>query len=270
MSRIRKGAEQMSNIYDQSNDSFWYSIGAKYTIHVCDLDKNGFFDGTGSPLADYPIWDESFRSVINEMIIQHYYMYEIGQETERQFWLALRSKMFEIMPRLNVLFEARGLRSQYDPLKDHDHYIDHVETGTLDTTDNDTETKSSTNDRTIDTDTSGQWDEITRFSDTPQQNINHLGYGTDDSWINQWLTSGQIVNNTHSDQLDSTINDVYGHTVMDARVIDTDTTRNYTQHFHGRKEPGQRLAALLAETAYDIETQLLDSLRNLFLNLYES
>lgn len=261
----------MSNeIYNQDNNSFWYAIGAKFTIHVCDLYKNGFFTGADSPLADYPIWDETYRPALNEMIIQHYYMHEIGQETEKQFYYALRSKMFEIMPRLNVLFESRCLRYQYDPLIDHDHYVDHMETGTLDTADNDTDLKHQTDSRTTDSNITGNWREITRFSDTPQQNINHLGYASDDAWINQWLTSGQIVDNTHTDDQHTTTAGVYDHNVMNARTIDTDTTRNYTTHFHGRKEAGQKLAAYLAETAFDIERELLDSLRNLFLNLYES
>lgn len=251
-------------------------IGAKYTIHVYDLWENGFFDGESSPLADYPIFDETYRATLNTLIINHFMMYEIGQETERLFYFVLRSKMWEIMPRLNILFQARGLDKRYDPLIDHDYQIHHTETGTVDTLDNNMERKDSTDDTTghIHTVTDGSYRTVTRDSDTPQQDINHLGQseGNPDSWIDHWLTHGQIVDNTHEDETttDTSQHDVYGHTQTDDRTIDTDTTRNYTQTRTGRQQPGQVLAKLLADLAYDIELQLLDYLRPCFMMLYDT
>lgn len=32
-------------------------------------------------LADYPIFDETYRETLNDKIIRHYFMYEIGAET---------------------------------------------------------------------------------------------------------------------------------------------------------------------------------------------
>lgn len=266
-------------------DGDYYSVGAKFTIHICDLRKNKFFedgdislgDFYKSPLSYYPIWNESYRIPLNTMILDYFMMYEIGYETEEQFYYALKSKMAEIMPRYNVLFRARnGL--EYNPLVDHDYTIQHAETGTVDTSDIANEQKTSAetmNDitsfnenQTRDTDT------ITRDSDTPQQNISNLGYGVDDTWINQWLTHGQIVNQheTISRNGGATDNRTtnYNHGINDSRNIDTDTTRNYTQHRTGRQTSGQELAAKLAELAYDIEHQLINDLKPLFMGLYES
>lgn len=260
-------------------DGDYYAVGAKYTIHICDLLKNGFFtnkDSYISPLSDYPIFNENFRDALNNMILQHYMMHEIGYETEQEFYFALRSKMWEIMPKYNVLFRSRdGL--DYDPLKDHDFTITHNETGTLDTTDDLTENKSSQTVRDEDTTahstTDGTYHTITRDSDTPQQNINNLGFGQDDTWINQWLTHGQIVDNQHEDESSAQGTDDettdYEHNQTDNRIIDTDTTKDFIQQHNGRRESGQELALKLSALAFDIETQIIEELHNLFLNLYE-
>ncbi|MBR2017833.1 MAG: hypothetical protein IKA00_11195 [Prevotella sp.] len=257
----------------------FYAVGAKYTIHVADLLKNGFFEnheGYVHPLADYPIFNEAYRDPLNTMIIDHFMMWEIGQETEVQFYFALKSKMWEIMPKLNVLLKARdGL--EYDPLKDHDFTITHAQAGTLDTQDDLTEGKTSQevmdDDTTSHVTTDGTYNTITRDSDTPQQNINNLGYGVDDTWINQWLTHGQIINNDHEDETtgqgtDDRTTD-YTHSVQDNRTIDTDTTLNYTQRHEGRREAGQTLALKLSALAFDIETQIIQALTPLFMGLYE-
>lgn len=267
-------------MYDNlMNDGDYYSVGAKYTIHICDLIKNGFFTSKGSyhsPLEDYPIFNENYRTALNDIILQHYMMYEIGYETEQQFWFALRSKMHEIMPKYNILLESRdGL--EYNPLQDHDYMVDHDETGTIDTTDHAAEHKGShevrDEDTTAHSTTDGTYNTITRDSDTPQQNINHLGYGQDDTWINQWLSHGQIINNDHEDESSSQGTDDettdYTHDITDHRTIDTDTTKNYDQRHYGRRESGQELAYRLSMLAFDIETQIIDELKNLFLNLYE-
>lgn len=369
-------------------ESDWAQVGAKFTIHVADLLQNGFFRADVSPLRDYPIFDERYREYINDLIISHFMMWEIGYETEGLFYHALRAKMMEVMPRLNVKLRARdGLR--YDPLVDHDYYITHDEAGTLDTTDKNredktsaqTETRGETEGKTAATDetrgtteaktsdtgvtasvsetkgsgqhtttsgteaktshevmadtihthgvTDGTKDQVTRDSDTPQQSVSHLGYGIDDTWINRWLTHGQIINERHEDESttdtteskttdyshnvatsgteDTSYNHTvqtgstsdtdythnvredmtdhvgyrhditrgvtdrvdYTHGVTDDRVIDTDTTKTYTQHYSGRRTPGQDLAAKLAELAFDVETELLEALEPLFMGLYD-
>ncbi len=309
------------------DNGMFYGYPAKYTCNVHTLRVNGFDFG----LDSYPIWNESFREPLNLMILDWYDTYEIGFETERQFRDALRARMAMIMPKYNVMFKSRNLTTE--PLTDHNEYVTHRQWGTLDTIDHDTDDKTSkttedndfshTKDATqndVDkwterkdstdvwdekwTDnfrTSGKYDTITRHSDTPQQNINHLGFGLDDTWINQWLTDGTIVNNTHSDESTETRNthrnDVYGHDIVrdnthdmtyhddigetrdvvtdyehgivNHRTIDTDTTNNYDDHMTGRHKPEQELAQMLYETAYDIEMLIIKDLGCLFMSLYD-
>ena len=75
---------------------------AKYTVTIRDLITNNFDLG----LKDYPIYDESHRETLNNMIINHYLMSEIGQETPALFKLYLNNTMNEIMPKYNILYRA--------------------------------------------------------------------------------------------------------------------------------------------------------------------
>ena len=56
-------------------------------------------------LSDYPIFDETHRSTLNNKIIRHYYFQEISSETLAQFKWRLRDAMCLIMPRYNWMYE---------------------------------------------------------------------------------------------------------------------------------------------------------------------
>lgn len=75
---------------------------AYYTVTVRDLIGNGFDFG----LKDYPIYDESYRTELNNKILNHYLMREIGQETPELFKIMLNNTMNEIMPKYNLLYQA--------------------------------------------------------------------------------------------------------------------------------------------------------------------
>lgn len=65
-------------------------------------------------LMKYPIFDEGYRTPLNQKILDHYWMREIGQETPDMFLFFLRRKMNEIMPYYNQLYKTEQL--SYDPL----------------------------------------------------------------------------------------------------------------------------------------------------------
>ena len=76
---------------------------AKYTTTIKTLIDNNFDFG----LKDYPIFDEDYREHLNDMILKHYYMAEIGFETANLFKQYLNNKMEEIMPYYNTLYELQ-------------------------------------------------------------------------------------------------------------------------------------------------------------------
>ncbi|MBQ1760321.1 MAG: hypothetical protein II011_00575 [Prevotella sp.] len=57
-------------------------------------------------LSKYPIFDEAYRTTLNDKIIDHYFFREIGQETAAQFAQMMKRTMQEIMPKYNRLYNA--------------------------------------------------------------------------------------------------------------------------------------------------------------------
>ena len=77
---------------------------AKYTTTIKSLIDNNFDFG----LKDYLIFDEDYREHLNDMILKHYYMSEIGFETANLFKQYLNNKMSEIMPYYNTLYKLQA------------------------------------------------------------------------------------------------------------------------------------------------------------------
>lgn len=63
---------------------------------------------------DFPIFDENYRSVLEKKILKHYYTREIGEETVGLWKLRLDTKMNEIMPYYNKLYNSELL--DFNPL----------------------------------------------------------------------------------------------------------------------------------------------------------
>lgn len=59
-------------------------------------------------LGTYPIFDETYRQVLNEKIIRRYWNREIGQETISQFVWSMNRVMHEIMPKYNPIYRAQA------------------------------------------------------------------------------------------------------------------------------------------------------------------
>lgn len=67
---------------------------------------------------NFPIFDESYRSVLETKILRHYYTREIGLETVGLWKLKLSTKLNEIMPYYNKLYKSELI--EFNPLYDID------------------------------------------------------------------------------------------------------------------------------------------------------
>lgn len=189
---------------------------SKYTTEVrfiCETlagetESTGYKDvnevlNVATPLVfnfDFPIFDEAYRVGLEKKILKHFYTREIGFETVGLWKLKLETKMNEIMPYYNQLYESRLL--QFDPLSNYKYHKTGSgeeegsgekevtvngsygsETATENsgsdrntTTDVFAETNSSTSDRDYKSDKDGlYWD---KYSDTPQGGVNGLDSDT--------------------------------------------------------------------------------------------
>ena len=70
-------------------------------------------------IGEYPLFDEAYRQTLNNKIIKHFYTREIGYETVGLWRFKLNTKMNEIMPYYNQLYESELI--EFDPLLDF-HY----------------------------------------------------------------------------------------------------------------------------------------------------
>lgn len=88
---------------------------AKFTVELRYLVETNYDLG----LNDYPIFNEDYRETLNNKIISHFYMREIGFETAGLFVNRLRTKMNEIMPYYNKLYETELLK--VDPFQSYSY-----------------------------------------------------------------------------------------------------------------------------------------------------
>lgn len=87
---------------------------SKYTTELRYIIESGY---DLQALKSYPIFDENYRQVLNQYILNHFWLREIGFETVGEFDLFLGNTMNEIMPYYNGLFKmAMG---EIDPLTNY-------------------------------------------------------------------------------------------------------------------------------------------------------
>ena len=124
----------------------------------------------------YPIYDENHREELETKILKHYYTREIGLETYGLWKLKLNTRMNEIMPYYNQLYESVDF--DYNPMYDVNYEKSHI--GSNNVRSNSNSSIITASDTTKDsilheesssgTDTT-RWD---KFSDTPQGSLQNI------------------------------------------------------------------------------------------------
>lgn len=79
---------------------------SNYTTELRKIDEK-LID---TALSFYQIFDESYRSILNTKIKQHFWFNEIAHETIDIFLFQLKVKMNEIMPYYNQMYEAELIK----------------------------------------------------------------------------------------------------------------------------------------------------------------
>lgn len=212
---------------------------AKYTTTIRNLMDNNFDFG----LKDYPIFDEEYRTILNNKILMHYYMDEIGFETAGLFKVYLNNKMNEIMPYYNELY-----KKQKDLLLNFDKTTNLTETFTRDNT-TDTNTKSnSTSSNTA----SGTSKNV--YQDTPMGNIIEQNIDNYDHASNQEFNKNQ---NTSSIEDNSNLT---GKATSLENYIRTKTGNN------GRLY-GIEILKMIKNNYMNIDESIINELQDLFMGI---
>lgn len=206
----------------------------------------------------FPIFDESYRLVLERKILRHYYTQEIGEETVGLWKLRLNTRLNEIMPYYNKLYESQLI--EFNPLYDADYYKD----GNRDGRRNDVEnTNGSGTVNRQNVPKNSQW---TLFSDTPQGGITGIANAEDPSVVsNAYLTNATHVINDATGSTDNAQT-----TQNNNRNTNITTTEDYLEHVYG-KFPGRSYSKLLMEyreTFLNIDMQIINELQDLFMGLW--
>lgn len=221
---------------------------SKYTTQVrfiCE-NKSGLENSSGADNVDEviagswnkiftskaPFFDESYRSVLCQKILKHYYLREICCETVGIWKLWMNERLETIMPYYNQLYESAKI--EFNPMHDVDLTRKHERTGN----------ETSTGRGTSSEETSGRND-VTGNSET-----NTTGNGTSENTRTSTETgsssgtsNGSKTQNTsgsenktdkYSDTPQGSIINLDNNTYLsNARIIDNNTTGSLTEEDEG-------------------------------------
>lgn len=221
---------------------------SKYTTTIYNLKQMHFDFG----LNDYPIFDEAYRTTLNNEILDFYLMAEIGFETPALFKHYLNSTMRLIMPKYNAMYVAQSQLAT-NPLGN----VDLTETSTREK-EIDTTTNSTSNGNGSSTSTSTA-DGKNLFQDTPQGELS-----TTDLDNQRWATNLTLTKNGITDESNTTTsNNING-------SENKDSVEEYTRHLignNGRKYNVEIYAKLVNEFR-NIDQLIIGELRECFMGIY--
>lgn len=245
----------------------------------------------------FPIFDESYRSVLETKILKHFYTREIGLETVGLWKLKLNTKLNEIMPYFNQLYSSQlyAFNPFYDVDLTRKHRIDGSgkrdtdtisntetehritvdETGNTVTDNTGTSTGEGTSENTeARTGTNNQTDDfVEKYSDTPQGAITDLR-------ADKYLTNATIRNDDKKQATNDNVkND--GKTSSNVSTKDdteVEDTRNTETNGNNSSTTNGNVSATLTNTEDYLETvqgknggasysKLLMEYRETFLNI---
>lgn len=238
---------------------------------------------------DFPIFDESYRSVLEKKILRHYYTREIGEETVGLWKLRLCTRLNEIMPYYNKLYESELI--EFNPLYDVDLTTEREIEGGGTKNDTTTGTKNTTlsnsltisregeNTETHDTSkrTTGNDVKYDEYSDTPQgglTGVDNKTYLTNARKITDNIsetesTTGTITNEFTSE--DTHTGSETGSETTGGTLRSTLTnTEDYVEHVVG-KSAGMSFAKAIMEfrdSLLNIDMMIIDNLADLFMGLW--
>lgn len=263
---------------------FSYSQGYMATNDVIAKARENVFD------FSYPIFDESYRSVLETKILKHFYTREIGAESVGLWKLWLDTRLNEIMPYYNQLYKSELI--EFNPMYDVDLTTDHTrkvngeesrsgefsEKSELDREVTGSGTGSSESNGGTKQIGGNKVDRWEYFSDTPQggiQGVANLTYLTNARHITD--DGGQtIIDNTSNGLTENQYNDSTDTEETGKRSgensgkMKMNNLEEYLQHVKG-KNGGASYSERLKEfrqTFLNIDMQVIGDLNDLFMNLW--
>lgn len=213
---------------------------------------------------DFPIFDESYRNVLETKIIKHYYTREIGLETYALWKLKLDTKLNEIMPYYNKLYNSELL--EFNPLytKDYTRTTKNSGISVTQTENSSASAATGTESHTDKNDDGRARANTDLYSDTPQGQITHLEDKT-------YLTNARQINDSEVGHAENTGNSsTLNNSVTSANGKATGNTfDDYIERVVGydNKVPSELLESF-RKTFLNIDMMIIKDLEELFFQLW--
>lgn len=184
---------------------------------------------------NYPIFDENYKEVLETKILKHYYTREIGEETVGLWQLRLNTRLNEIMPYYNKLYQSEMI--EFDPMNTN---VIEKTGGRKEKEDVSNVTGNSSNSGSTSYD---------KYSDTPQGGLSGIDSDT-------YLTNARKVTNSTNNASNTDFNG--GRNYED----------EYFENIKGYNGISSELLMKYRETFLNIDVQIINELKDLFINLW--
>lgn len=202
-------------------------------------------------------FDEKYRGVLCKKILKHYYLREIGCETVGIWLLWMNTKLEEIMPYYNKLYESELIK--FNPMYDVDWNRKGNKTG------NESGSGSrSTSGNNSGTNTQSGTSSNTRkdlYSDTPQGALTGVESET-------YLTNARKVSDSGETGVNGSTSGSYEDSESSSNKVDT--TENYVESVSGKQGTGSYSKMLneFRETFLNIDMQVIEEFDEMFMELW--
>lgn len=267
------------------------SVGYSQIEKIIEKSRGKIFD------FDFPIFDESYRGVIETKILKHFYTREIGLETVGLWKLKLNAKMNEIMPYYNQLYKSALL--EFNPLYDVDVTRKHEGANTGDKNsvetngetsgmnevyeDNENTEKNSkgNNNESVTSTNVNNTNHLDKYSDTPQGSVSNLTNGTYLTNARE-ITDNDSTNANSKSNNDSTLNEnevrknnreskkTVNRNLTGEKKETLKNTEQYLETVKGKQgtESYSKLLQEYRETFINIDMLVIEELTDLFMNIW--
>lgn len=202
-------------------------------------------------------FDEEYRGVLCKKILKHYYLREIGCETVGIWLLWMNTKLEEIMPYYNKLYESELIK--FNPMYEVDWNRKGNKTG------NESGSGSrSTSGNNSGTNTQSGTSSNTRkdlYSDTPQGALTGVESET-------YLTNARKVSDSGETGVNGSTSGSYEDSESSSNKVDT--TENYVESVSGKQGTGSYSKMLneFRETFLNIDMQVIEEFAEMFMELW--
>lgn len=210
-------------------------------------------------------FDEEYRSVLCQKILKHYYLREIGSETVGIWKLWMNTRLEEIMPFYNQLYNSALI--EFNPL--YDVNLNRTHNRKIDSSKQDTGTSQSVSSGEINvSETSSGSSNNTKkdlYSDTPQGAITGLEN-------ENYLTNARKVTDTGSTSNENSSTGTNKTTVNDdtSNTGTANSLEDYVENVSGKQGSESYSSMLLKfrETFLNIDMQVIEEFSDLFMGLW--